>query len=254
MSLTKTTLITNVFNEEYLLPFWLNHHKNMFDEIIVIDYNSTDKSIEICKSICPDCKIITTRNNCFAAEEIDKEIMDIENSIEGIKICLNTTEFIFCQSPLKEIFCNDTNPMSYLIDVTSPYSLNNYDIDNNYELFSKLLNTDIVYHKDRLTRQLHNFPNGKYHVGRHGTFNNYTPSSKAHIIWFGYYPMNDSLLKRKLQIAQNIPQTDKDKGYGFHHLFDKEKLLSINSEKALSGKSLKEINLPLYNIITKLVN
>ena len=53
MSIIRTTLLTNIFNEEYLLPFWLNHHKNMFDEIIIIDYNSTDKSIEICKSICP---------------------------------------------------------------------------------------------------------------------------------------------------------------------------------------------------------
>jgi len=47
MSFIKTTLLTNVFNEEYLLPFFLHHHKKMFDEIIVIDYNSTDKSIGI---------------------------------------------------------------------------------------------------------------------------------------------------------------------------------------------------------------
>ena len=37
----------------------------MFDELIVVDYNSTDKSMEICKRICPECKIITTRNKCF---------------------------------------------------------------------------------------------------------------------------------------------------------------------------------------------
>ena len=36
MSVTKTTLISHIFNEEYLLPFWLRHHKNMFDEIIII--------------------------------------------------------------------------------------------------------------------------------------------------------------------------------------------------------------------------
>jgi len=39
MNVNKTILLTNVFNEEYLLLFWLNHHKNMFDELIVIDYN-----------------------------------------------------------------------------------------------------------------------------------------------------------------------------------------------------------------------
>ena len=97
MSIIKTTLLTNIFNEEYLLPFWLNHHKDMFDEIIVIDYNSTDKSIEICKNICPKCKIITTVNNYFGAKEIDEEFLSIENNIEGIKIVLNTTEFLFCE-------------------------------------------------------------------------------------------------------------------------------------------------------------
>ena len=29
----RTTLLTNVFNEEYLLPFWLEHHKKIFDDM-----------------------------------------------------------------------------------------------------------------------------------------------------------------------------------------------------------------------------
>jgi hypothetical protein len=73
MSNLRTTLLTNVFNEEYLLPFWLYHHKDMFDDIIIVDYNSTDKSLDICKLICPRCKIIKTRNKFFDAEDIDKE-------------------------------------------------------------------------------------------------------------------------------------------------------------------------------------
>ena len=143
MSGIKTTLLTNVFNEEYLLPFWLNHHKNMFDEIIVIDYNSTDTSIEICRRICPDCKIIKTRNEYFDAEEIDREFIDIENTIEGIKIVLNTTEFLFCETSVKDIFINNNEPCSIGIKATSPYSLNTYTINNNYDLINNLLNNDI---------------------------------------------------------------------------------------------------------------
>ena len=246
----KTTLLTNIFNEEYLLPFWLNHHKNMFDEIIIIDYNSTDKSIEICKSMCPECKIIKTRNKYFDAEEIDKEFMDIENNIEGIKIILNTTEFLFCEKSVKDIFIDGVQPFSYAITVASPYSINSYNINNSYELFSNLLNNDVVYHNDRWTRQIHNFPNGNYTTGRHNTMNISILTSKAHIIWFGYYPMNDNLLKRKLQIQQNIPQRDKDRGYGFQHLFDKDKILDINNTKYTSGISLKTINLPLYDLLS----
>ena len=57
-------------------------------------------------------------------------------------------------------------------------------------------------------------------------------------------------MNRKLQIQQNIPQRDKDRGLGFHHLFPKETLLNINNEKANTGLSLKNINLPLYNLLS----
>jgi hypothetical protein len=251
MSIIKTTLLTNIFNEEYLLPFWLNHHKNMFDEIIIIDYNSTDKSIEICKSICPECKIIKTRNAFFDAEEIDKEFMDIENTIEGVKIVLNTTEFFFSKKSIKDLFMDNTQPFSYAITCTSPYSKNSYNINNNYELFINLLNDDVVFHNDRYIRVIHTYSNGNYTVGRHSTNNNTIPTSKAHIIWLGYYPMNNNLLERKLQIQQNIPQRDKDRGFGFQHLFNKDTILNINNEKSNSGSSLKNINLPLYDLLSK---
>ena len=231
MSVDKTTLITHIFNEEYLLPFWLEHHKNMFDELIVIDYHSTDKSLDLCQTIWPGCKIITTCNNCFDAEKIDIEVMDIENGIEGIKIALNTTEFLFCNIPIKYIFRDQPHPISYSINAVSPYSCNNYDITNIFELFHNLLNTDVVYHNDRGSRYIHNYPNGKYGIGRHITNNYSKHTNNAHIVWFGYYPMNDNLMKRKLQIQQNIPQRDKNRGFGFQHLYDSNQILSVNNNK-----------------------
>jgi UDP-glucose 4-epimerase len=221
----------------------------MFDELIVIDYHSTDKSMEICKSIWPGCTIITTQNQYFDAAKIDIEFMGIENGIEGIKIVLNTTEFLFCETSIKDIFMDDTNPISYAVNAISPYSINNYNITNNYELFSNLLNDDVVYHNDRGTRQLHTNINGNYTTGRHNTNNHNIPTNKAHIIWFGYYPMNDNLLNRKLQIQQNIPQSDKNQGFGFHHLYGKDKMLSINYEKSNSGILFKDINVSLYNLL-----
>jgi hypothetical protein len=249
-SIAKTTLLTNIFNEEYLLPFWLNHHKDMFDQIIIIDYNSTDKSVEICKTIIPECKIIKTRNKYFGAEEIDKEFMDIENTIEGIKIVLNTTEFLFCENPIKDLFINGSR-QSYLINAVTPYSLKTYNVNNCYELFSNLLNNDVVYHNNRGYRQIHNCPNGRYHIGRHGTDNTFIPTNKAHIVWFGFYPMNDHLMKRKLQIKQNIPERDKLMGFGFHHLVDKNEILTMNMNKSNSGISLKNINPLLYDLLSK---
>jgi hypothetical protein len=224
----------------------------MFDDIIIIDYNSTDKSIEICKTICPRCKIIKSRNEFFDAKKCDEEVMDIENGIEGIKMVLNTTEFLFCETSVKDIF--DEEPISYSVSTISAYSLKNYTIKNNLELYKALLNDDVSYHIDRSDRQLHNFPNGNYEVGRHVTYNKSIPTKKAYIVWFGYFPMNDELLKRKLQIKDKIPDTDKQLGYGFHHLYDEDKMKNINIEKSNSGKKLEELEPDLYKLILKMSN
>jgi hypothetical protein len=92
------TLITHVYNESYFIPFWLEHHKKIFDHLIVIDYHSTDTTVDLCKSLWPGCDVRTSRNAMFDAVKVDQEVMDIESTVEGIKIVLNVTEFLFCKS------------------------------------------------------------------------------------------------------------------------------------------------------------
>ena len=245
----KTTLLTNVFNEEYLLPFWLHHHKGMFDDIIIIDYRSTDNSIEICKSICPNCKIVETRNEYFDCQDIDTEFMEIENLIEGIKIVLNTTEFLICETSVNDIFTDTENLYSYNITSISPYSNNSYNIDNYCDLFKNLLNDDIRYHYDREVRHLHNFPNGNYHIGRHKTYNVTTLTNKAHIVWFGFYPWNDRLINRKLQISQNMTEQDRIKGLGYQHFWSRERMEEHIRYKVNCGDLLINLNPSLYNLL-----
>ena len=255
MTILKTTLITHIFNEEYLLPFWLNHHKYIFDDLIVINYHSTDNSIHICKSIWPDCKIITSRNNDFDAICVDSECMDIEDSIDGIKMILNITEFLICDKPIKTLFHNNIENVMYGITSYSPCSQNNYEVKNNCELFGNLLNPDVKYYADSPHyRAMHNFPNGGYGAGRH--FSNLyhyitIQTVNVYIVKFSYYPMNDKLLKRKIQIGQNVPQSDIDKGLGTHHLFSKEKHIEIINNKCLTGLSLQDINSTLCNLLTR---
>ena len=43
------SIISHFYNEEYLLPWWLNHHKKYFDYGLMIDYNSPDISVEVIK-------------------------------------------------------------------------------------------------------------------------------------------------------------------------------------------------------------
>lgn len=252
-NISKTTLISHIYNEEYLLPFWLQHHKDMFDNIIIIDYHSTDRSVEICKTICPKCTIITSRNNCFGAQEVDKEVMEIETRVEGIKIALNTTEFLLCVKPITEIFAeNYMYPISYNINCFSPYTHKIYDINHYNELFSHLLDEDVRYHCDRGTRQMHNYKNGNYNVGRHSTHNVTISTDNAFIIWVGHFPLNELQMKRKLQIQSKIPKHDKDVGFGFQHLFSKEKIFEINSEKCNTGQKLMNINPVVYDMVCKI--
>ena len=94
------TVISHIYNEEYLLPYWLEHHSNFFKNGIIIDYMSTDNSLDIIRKKCPHWKIITTKNIIdnkpnFEASKIDNEVQEIEKTINGYKICLNTTEFLF---------------------------------------------------------------------------------------------------------------------------------------------------------------
>ena len=102
--MTKLTVISHIFNEEYLLPFWLSYHKDIFSDGYIIDYYSTDRSVEIINKICPTWKIIKTKNidingkPVFQSNLIDLEVIEIEKEINGYKICLNTTEFLFIKN------------------------------------------------------------------------------------------------------------------------------------------------------------
>ena len=245
----KLTLITHVYNEEYLLPFWLTHHRGIFDDLIVIDYKSTDRSIEICKELWPNCTIITSRNEKFEAIEVDKEVMDVENSVAGIKMVLNTTEFLVKDTNIKEMFYEKK---SYGVVPYGPYSLTEKNINTTDELFKSLLDDDVKFYEEsevRGQRQIHNYNNGNYTTGRHSTNNPSEISDKLYIIWLGFYPLNESLFKRKLQIKEKMSESDKTNGYGIQHFMQKNELMDTLTDKYNKGDSLENINLELYNII-----
>jgi len=252
------TCITNIYNEEYLLPFWLNHHKKIFDKIIIVDHHSTDNSVKICKEIIPDCEIIPHPSKEFASKEHDIYLMELERKIEGIKIILNTTEFLLCNKPINKVFENNKK-QSIGVSCWSPYSLNEYNPQNNYELFRNLSNKDIKFHNDRWFRYIHNYPDGNYQIGRHFSNHNIEHTNDMHIVWFGFYPLNEKLLERKLHVKDNIPLTDRKprpgfpNGFAWQHFFNKEKLLNINKSKTETGKTIWDVhNQHLFDNIKKI--
>jgi hypothetical protein len=69
------------------------------------------------------------------------------------------------------------------------------------------------------------------------------------ILWFGFYPMNEHQLKRKLQINTRISARDKHIGRGFQHFFTQEQMLNINTKKAETGVPLEEFDTDLHKLI-----
>ena len=219
----KKTVVSHFYNEEHLLPWWLDHHKKIFDHGILIDYHSTDRSMEIIREICPDWELRYTRNKYFDSIPIDREVMDIEQGLDGWHMCLNTTEFLYGNT-------------SHLDDRTEPtqYFVGNYVfVDMEDETKGPLtLSHNIPLHEQRhwgydefentgqfkggvmgrMSRSLHNYP-VTYKGGRHWGGNDYTKSFDDLVIfYYGWADSGTAGLKRKTQIKSKI-----NEGGTVHH-------------------------------------
>lgn len=229
------TVISHIFNEEYLLPFWLEHHMNIFDHGIIIDYCSTDRSVEIIHKYCPTWEIIKTRNlNAdgspnFKAHLVDIEVSDIESRIDGYKICLNTTEFMFLTKPKEEIMNILTTNLYYGVGIHHVMNKKQNFYPKNAVEFLKGIELIGLANQERGHRFLHSNKRIHYTPGRHNHYTN-NPRNNIYnhklffILWTKFYPCNKNMFERKLQIQQNIPQSDKDNGFGYQHITNFQKL------------------------------
>lgn len=245
------TCIIHIYNEEYLLPFWLTYHKDIFAHGIIIDYQSTDRSVEICKNICPHWEIRQSANHSFGACAVDREVQDIEKTIDGFKIVLNVTEYFI---PINASLTTcDKQHTALKMHVYAPYSLPESEFypKDLKEFFNSMANEDVRFHiaHDRGYRIIHNHPEGKYNFGRHFSHLNPVHTDDYLIIWTGFYPMNEKMLARKLQIKDKIPLSDKIAGHGGQHMMDKAQMIQKNFQKYNIGKHIKHLNEKLYQYL-----
>lgn len=226
----KRTLLCHFYNEEWMLPWFLNHHKTIFDHGIMIDYHSTDSSTSIIKEICPTWDIITSRNPNFQADTIDSEINDIERDIEGWRICLNVTEQL-----IGDYSILDDNPRQLLVPSVffvdcDRQRLATYDKPlYEQKVHGFMFNDSPQNFLERRSRSLHNIPvhypaNSTAECmapGRH--WNTYNTDQLV-TFYYGWCPFDQGQLARKLQIQTQIPLIDRQLNRGFHHITNKETL------------------------------
>lgn len=201
----KKTLICHFYNEEYLLPWFLKHHQQVFDHGIMIDYASTDRSREIIQELCPTWEIIPSRNQWFDPGPVDQEVIDIENSIDGWKMCLNVTEHL-----MGDYSILDDEPNQQLVVPTFVFVDRQRDDDLTYDLPLYKQRTDGIMYLDhngagfnhRQARSIHNMPIQYPGLGRHFTYYNTT---KLSIFYYGWAPFNERALQRRLGMAVKMP-------------------------------------------------
>jgi hypothetical protein len=228
----RKTLLCHFYNEEWLLPFWLKHHREIFDHGILINYRSTDRSVDIIRELCPTWEIRDSRNPNFNADPVDSEIVDVERDISGWSLALNIPEFLIGNYSHMD---DDPNPKEILahqytfvdmergdepktLDNTIPlyqqrtWGFGGYEAD--WEKFLKVS----IGSPTRSPRCIHNRPIGYPTMGRH-----YWGKEGTHNDLFIFYYANASLeeasIKRRMQIQTQVP------GGGSSHNFTLEQLM-----------------------------
>ena len=230
-------LISHFFNEEYLLPYWLKHHRELFDHGILIDYHSTDRSVEICKELVPHWEIVTSENKLFTGIMCDFEVMLHEKRFpDAWKLALNTTEFLVGDHLDSVTTWLDNNdylagkiPAAIMVDDETNSLLNpdlplvNQKHYGFWELDFPFDELDLWWIRFPLrSRLLHHYTIGAYTPGRHGSNlprqHNINKEQLA-IYWYAYSPWNEQFISRKDQIKNKVdPKDHSTLGFGRQHM------------------------------------
>jgi hypothetical protein len=246
-------IVIHFYNEEFLLPFWIEQHKLIADEVIFINHQSTDKSLEIIRdNILPGWKVVDSTLNNFDASQTDVEAIYYERSLKtDIKIILNATEFLFADKNWILEWFAEHGPDS-AARVRSISMIDNHFIDGQIQMpLDKYLWKNINYGSifnfddganfsigDRLPRFMHSCATIDYDLGRHRLWHNDIRNmSDAFILWFGFAPW-PNVIDRKLQIQQRMPESDKIAHLGIQHIVDEEKLNEIHSIRVQNSTNL----------------
>jgi hypothetical protein len=211
------TILSHFYNEEYLLPWWLKHHKKYFDHGIMVNQHSTDNSVEIIREICPDWEIIQSKNELFCCGGTDAEMEELERNLDGWRITLNTTEFLcgnynYIENCGRDIILIKSAIMQDKVD--------RKDDKLSYDLPLIEQKPWGYFSSARPGRSMHckSIP---YRFGRHAEIHD---TEDLIIFWYGWSPWTPETLKRKLQIQNRIPEHDKINGFARNHLTNAENL------------------------------
>ena len=228
-------VISHFFNEAYLLPWWLEHHREIFDHGVLIDWHSTDGSADICRQLVPGWELVRSQHERFAAILCDFEVMQHEARFPvAWKIALNTTEFLVAPGlAMMEAAIEQHQmtairfPGAIMVD-TSPELPPRAELplteqkqcgiwEDAYDFKAHAIPGLTFPTRSRIH---HRYAVGAYAPGRHTSHLPGQCSSKRDlgaIWWYGFSPWTAAFKARKLQIATRRADFDKKHGFGVQH-------------------------------------
>ncbi|GMK41338.1 hypothetical protein PCCS19_43940 [Paenibacillus sp. CCS19] len=241
------TIISHFYNEQYLLPWWLKHHTQIFEHGILINRGSTDKSVAICKKFAPHWEVRNSTCPEFDALEVDREVMRIESEVPGWKMALNTTEFLCI--PSRDHFFHSLNVLGHhMYNIRSIFLID----DPKFGYRDPIYNIPLVRQRHHgifpgvdqpvytSGRFIHRFENGQYMAGRHLTYHPSVPHpGPALILKFMFSPWNDAMRRRKLQIGPTLSANSIQQSMGVHHLLSAAQLEGAYKHYAASTEDLR---------------
>jgi hypothetical protein len=249
------TLISHFWNEEFLLPYWLRHHYPLFDRGILIDYGSTDRSLDIIRELAPRWEVRPTVNAWFDARDIDAEVMAVEREIAGWKVVLNTTEFLLSHD--LGLFIRWLE--KYRPDLRGIWPFDLAIVDPLPQCDAEVTDAPLYfqrhwgYHpRGGRSRLLHCHPDGRYAAGRHSSdWLRKDVDDSLFIVWFGWSPMR-YVRGRKLQIQKRISARDRAEGLGRQHLLSAESLEANYRKEAAHAYDLLAAHAPYRQLLQSL--
>ena len=230
----KVALVTHIYNEEFILPFFIFHHAHFFTVAHIIDFRSTDASLALLRKYAPESWTVEPSDvdtGYFGAQETDAQLLRIERSLpEGWwKFCPTIAEFLISPDIQEELqAAADQNYQ--VLRVPGALLIGNDSVPlRSWESHHLLPQRSMYVVKGDHWRFIHRVPNCSVYAaaGRHfllveaEIFSTWTSCSG--FAKFSYTPWPEAR-QRKTQIAPKIPKTDLAVGMGKHHVFSSEKL------------------------------
>jgi hypothetical protein len=213
------TIISHIWNDSFLLPYFIRHYLPLCDRAVIVDYDSVDASRDIVKEMAPEWEFRQTCNRYYGAEANAAEIKEIEQEFSGWRFVANVTEFLIHED-LRAFLRDNEQP-------GGRQAIWSYDVrafEHPSEIAIPVTDEPLYvqrrfgYHgaDNRRGRMIHRADHGHFTcAGRHvsSLADQSKPDETLFVAWFCWAPIR-FLWHRRLAASTMSPATDKANGLG----------------------------------------